>query len=99
MNAALTPHDRDRLVKVLEDLNSVDTLLYNRATELMLLQLGFARARGFHTRQEDGAQVESAPSAEPAADPGVAPDLQSRTDSVEGSASKHGISRRALSAP
>ena len=31
-----------RLVKVLEELNSVDMLLYERSAELMLLQLGFA---------------------------------------------------------
>ena len=56
-----------RLVKVLEDLNSVDRLLYSRATELMLLQLGSARARELHTRQEAGAHAQTAPS-EPGAE-------------------------------
>ena len=88
-----------RLVKVLEDLNSVDMLLYNRATELMLMQLGFARAKGFRARQGDRAQVEDA-SSKPATDPspGIPPEPQSSTDSVEGNLSKHGVSRRSLSA-
>lgn len=56
-----------RLMKVLEDLNSVDRLLYERAAELMLLQLGSARARRFHSRQEGGAHTQTAVP-EPAAD-------------------------------
>ena len=42
-----------RLVRVLEDLNRVDMLLYNRATELMLLQLGHARSKGYTYSEHD----------------------------------------------
>ena len=87
-----------RLMKVLEDLNNLDVRLYNRGTELMLLQLETARARGFHKRHGKGARTEAA-DPEPEADhcPGATPELQDMIDNNERILSKHGVSRRILS--
>ena len=89
------PH---RLTEVLEDLNSLDMRLYKRATELMVLQLETARARGFHKRHKKGARAKAAsPEPETEPRPGVTPQLQIRIDNDERILSKHGVSRRALS--
>lgn len=79
-----------RLVKVLEDLNNIDMRLYNRATELMLLQLEDVRARGSH--------IEAAsPESDTEFCPGVSAERQRRVDDNERILIKHGVSRRALS--
>ena len=56
-NANMVPYRLPhRFVKILQDLNSMDMVLYNRSNELMLLQLGFARGRDFshHVAMQQG---------------------------------------------
>ncbi len=87
-----------RLLKVLEDLNSLDMQLYNRATELMLLQLETARARGLHKRHRKRAHTMATfPEPEAKVCPGVTPELQIKIEDNERILAKHGVSRRALS--
>ena len=87
-----------RLVKVLEDLNRLDMLLYKRATELMLLQLETAKESELHGQHEKGTRAEEAfteLTANPC--PAVSPELQIRIDNNERILSKHSVRRRASS--
>lgn len=89
-----------RLVRVLEELNTVDMLVYNRAIELMQLQQGFAEeAIGIEKLHDSAADADSASGEQAAhAHPSLYDDLQGRRDVYSRLESRHMASKDAESA-